>query len=56
MIVPTFYPHGLHVSWLDFVALIGVGGVWLFFFARNLESKPLVPMNDPRFAITVSNP
>jgi hypothetical protein len=51
MITPTFYPHGLHISWLDFTALLGVGGVWFFFFIRNLESKPLVPMNDPRFAM-----
>ena len=51
MIVPAFYPHGIHVSWLDFVALAGVGGVWLFFFARNLDSKALIPMNDPRFAV-----
>ena len=56
MIVPSFYPRDLHLSWLDFVALIGVGGIWLFFFARNLETRPLVPMNDPRFAVTVSNP
>lgn len=54
MITPTFYPHGLHFSWLDFAAFIGVGGVWLFFFARNLESKPLVPLNDPRFAVATT--
>lgn len=54
MITPTFYPHGIHVSWLDFTSLLGVGGVWFFFFIRNLESKPLVPMNDPRFALATS--
>jgi hypothetical protein len=51
MITPTFYPHGLHISWLDFAAFFGVGGVWLFFFARNLESQALIPVNDPRFAL-----
>ncbi|CAN5609273.1 hypothetical protein BH20VER3_BH20VER3_05020 [soil metagenome] len=54
MITPTFYPHGLHVSWLDFAALFGVGGVWFFFFIRNLASKSLVPLNDPRFAVATS--
>jgi hypothetical protein len=54
MITPTFYQHGIHVSWLDFAALFGVGGVWFFVFIRNLESKSLVPMNDPRFAVTTS--
>jgi hypothetical protein len=54
MITPTFYPHGIHLSWLDFAALLGVGGVWFFFFIRNLKRKPLVPMNDPRFAVATS--
>lgn len=54
MVVPTFYPRGLHVSWLDFAGLGGIGGVWLFFFARKLESKALIPVNDPRFAVAAS--
>lgn len=51
MIAPAFYPRGLHLSWLDFVALLGIGGFWFFFFIRNLEAKALIPMNDPRFAV-----
>lgn len=55
MVMPSFYPHNIHVSWLDFTAFFGVGGVWFFLFTRNLESKPLVPMNDPRFAVAMTN-
>jgi hypothetical protein len=55
MIVPSFYPHGIHVSWLDFAALLAVGGVWFAFFLRKLTAKPLVPMNDPRFAMAVTS-
>jgi len=51
MIAPSFYPHGIHLSWQDFTALFGLGGLWLFLFSRNLESKPLLPINDPRFAV-----
>lgn len=51
MVVPAFYPHGLHVSWMDFTALFGIGGVWIFFFNWNLVRQPLIPMNDPRFAV-----
>jgi hypothetical protein len=54
MITPSFYPRGVHVSWLHFTALLGIGGVWFYFFIRKLESKSLVPMNDPRFAIATS--
>ncbi len=55
MIVPTFYPHGLHASWVDLAAFVGVGGVWLFFFARNLVAQPLIPGNDPRFGMIVKS-
>ncbi len=51
MITPAFYPHGLHLSWLNFAALLGVGGLWFYFFLRKLESRPLLPLNDPRFAV-----
>ena len=29
------------------VAVIGVGGIWLFFFFRQLVQRPLLPVNDP---------
>ena len=51
MVAPSFYPNGIHVSWQDFTALLGIGGIWLFLFSRHLESKPLLPLNDPRFAV-----
>ena len=54
MIAPSFYPHGLRVSWLDFAALFGVGGIWFWFFLSNLTSQPLVPINDPRFALATN--
>jgi len=30
------------------VAPIGIGGIWLAFFIRNLKARPLLPSNDPR--------
>jgi hypothetical protein len=41
--------HGTHLSvhWLDLTAPIGLGGVWLFAFARELKSRPLLPQRDP---------
>ncbi|MGI8786173.1 MAG: hypothetical protein ACR2HG_00240 [Pyrinomonadaceae bacterium] len=35
------------LSWMDFVAPIGVGGIWLWYFFGQLMSRPLVPVNDP---------
>jgi len=40
-------PNTFHVSWLDFVAPIGIGGIWLWYFFGQLMKRPLVPINDP---------
>lgn len=39
--------HGFHVHWLDLTAPLGIGGLWLYFFARRLRSRPLVPIGEP---------
>jgi hypothetical protein len=48
MITPSLHPKGLEISWLDFTAPIGVGGIWLACFLRGLARAPLIPANDPR--------
>jgi hypothetical protein len=40
-------PNTFHVSWLDFAAPIGIGGIWLWHFFGQLMKRPLVPINDP---------
>jgi hypothetical protein len=35
------------VSWLDFVAPIGFGGLWLAMFFRTLPTRPLLPLGYP---------
>jgi hypothetical protein len=34
---------------LDFLALIGIGGIWFGAFMRQLNRMPLLPLHDPRF-------
>jgi hypothetical protein len=41
-----------HLTWLDIVVPIAMGGLWLAFFFRNLGSRPLVPAYDV-FAVEV---
>jgi hypothetical protein len=38
-----------YVSWLDIVAPIAVGGIWLWWFFGELMKRPLVPVKDPYF-------
>ncbi len=49
MIAPEFPPAGFHVSWMDVVALIAMGGLWFAMFAWQLRKRPLIPINDPQY-------
>jgi hypothetical protein len=48
---PMIGMHGqemeFHISWMDFVAPIAVGGIWLWYFFGELAKRPLVPINEP---------
>lgn len=42
--------HGYNAfspSWMDFVAPVAVGGLWLWYFFGELKKRPLLPPNDP---------
>lgn len=49
LITPAFSPGQLSVHWLDFTALCGIGGVWLWAFVGQLKRRPLMVMNDPSY-------
>ena len=49
-IIPTGHHAELHFSWMDLAAPIGIGGLWLSAFLRQLESRPVLPVRDPHFA------
>jgi hypothetical protein len=47
VIGPAFGPNVSGPHWLDALTVIGLGGLWLGLFARELSRRPLVPLNDP---------
>jgi hypothetical protein len=47
MLLPAFKDH--HWIWLDVIALLGFGGLWIGLFAWQLAKRPLIPINDPQF-------
>jgi hypothetical protein len=49
LVAPNFEHHGFPLHWMDVVLPIGLTGIWLFAFARNLRSRALLPLNDPYF-------
>jgi len=49
MIAPQFNDGYFHISWMDVVAPIGIGGVWLATFLWQLGRRALLPINDPQY-------
>ncbi len=49
-IVKPAFPKAVLFHWMDFVAPIGVGGIWIAVFVWQLKGRPLLPLHDPRVA------
>jgi len=52
---PSLAHEGLGLSWIDLAAPLAVGGIWFFFFARELAKRPLLPLNDPSLPKALGN-
>ncbi len=48
LIEPTYNREQFHLSWMDIVAPVAMGGLWLATFAWQLQKRSLVPINDPQ--------
>ena len=49
LIMPSFDSDGPHLHATDFLALIGIGGLWVGTFFWQLRKRPMLPQHDPRF-------
>lgn len=45
---PAFSPEGFAIHWMDLVAPVAIGGIWVAVFAWQLKAHPLMPLHDPR--------
>lgn len=53
-IAPAFGREGFALTLSDVLVFIGIGGIWLAAFARQLASRQVLPANDPRLVAAVS--
>jgi hypothetical protein len=53
--MPAFTPANFSVHWMDVAAVLGVGGIWLAFFMRELNRLPLLPIHDPLIVEAVAH-
>jgi hypothetical protein len=49
LIAPNFEHHGFPINWMDVAIPVGLVGLWVFLFTRQLRSRSLLPFNDPYF-------
>jgi hypothetical protein len=49
LVAPEFRRSGFPIHWMNLAVPVGLTGIWLFLFARNMRSRALLPMNDPYF-------
>lgn len=54
LVLPNLHHHGVHLSWMDLTTFIGVGGVFLWMFWRNMGANKLIPINDPRLEKSIN--
>jgi hypothetical protein len=49
LVLPAFSQGAFRIHPTDLSLPIGLGGLWLGLYIRNLTTRPLVPVNDPGF-------
>jgi hypothetical protein len=51
---PEFTSKALPTLW-DFATVLALGGIWLWFFAKQLKQQPLLPLGEPKLAEAIAN-
>ncbi len=49
LVLPAFSKGAFRIHPTDLTLPIGLGGLWLGLYIRNLTARPLLPVNDPGF-------
>ena len=48
LIAPNFHHGGISLSWMDLTTLVGIGGIFIWYFWRRYSAHALIPINDPK--------
>jgi hypothetical protein len=54
IVEPTYRRSGFALYWTDVAAFVGVGGIWIYAYLRQLRRRPLLPLQDARIAPPIS--
>jgi hypothetical protein len=50
LMVPSYETAGPQFHWSDWLALVGLGGIFLAIYCSELKRRPLMPLHEPNFA------
>ncbi len=52
-IMPNFHHETVVLSWMDLTTLVGIGGLFVFFFWTKFTKNPVVPITDPKLQASI---
>lgn len=52
--MPVVSEHGIHFSWMDIAALLGLGGIFFGLFFNRFKKHNMIPVNDPKLDESLS--
>jgi hypothetical protein len=55
LVAPDAAKGGFRIDWMDFLAPLGIGGLWLAMFLFQLKKWPLMPVRDPHLAEAIAH-
>ncbi len=47
MVEPNYHGQHFFISWSDITALLGMTGLWVWYYVNELKKRPLIPYNAP---------
>jgi hypothetical protein len=53
IIMPNLLTTGATLSWMDLSTMLGIGGIFMWYYLRLSAKTPLLPLNDPRLKASV---
>lgn len=54
-VMPNHHKSGFHLSWMDLTTMMGIGGIFLWYFFRTYSSQALIPVKDPKLAVSLNH-
>lgn len=55
IVLPPYYRGGLRIQWMEVAAPLGLGGVWLWAYLRELPRYPLLPVDAPELEVALAH-